>query len=136
MLRREAALQNKVGKLAIKLYDKVFEQYLFALETSADGTLLYNQQNISLIQGLDRVYANFNTIDNIPLISDVFKDYEGITPLNESYFKNIAKKELRAETVIVNTAVNKALGLKAGVPVKNGFADKFMFHYLGAKNEK
>lgn len=126
MLRREAALQNKVGKLAIKLYDKIFNQYLFALESSPEGALLYNQKNVSLIQGLDRIYANFNTVDNIPLISTVFKDYEGITPLNESYFKNIAKRELRAETAVVNTTVNKALGLNGGVPIKNGFADKFI----------
>lgn len=126
MLRREAALINKVNSLSVKLYDKVFEQYLIFLEKSPEGALLYNKNNISLIQGLDRVYANFNTVDNIPLISTVFKDYEGITPLNENYFKNMAKKELRAETNVVTAVVQKKLGLNGGVPIKNGFADKFI----------
>lgn len=125
LLRREQALINKVDSLAIKLYDKIFEQYLFALETS-NGKIIYNKNNISMVQGLDRVYAAFNTVDNIPLISTVFKDFAAIIPLNERYFNNIAKRELRAETEVVTAVVQKKLGLNGGVPVKNGFADKFI----------
>ena len=125
MLRREVLLEKKVSSLAVKLYDKIFEQYLINLDRVGDK-LVYNKKNISLIQGLDKVYNQFNKADNIPLISATLKDYEGLTPLNESYFKNIAKKELRAETVVVNKAVNKALGLNGGVPIKNGFTDKFI----------
>jgi len=125
MLRREEALINKVNSLSIKLYDKIFEQYLFQLETS-NGGIVYNQRNISMVQGLDRVYSNFNTLDNIPLISSTLKDYEGLTPLNENYFNNIAKRELRAETQVIKAVVQKKLGLNGGIPVKGGFTDKFI----------
>lgn len=125
LLRREAALENKVSRLGIKLYDKVFEQYLIALQQQ-DGNLVYSQVNLNLIQGLDRVYALFNQVDNIPIIAGFFKDLNGITPLNEKYFKNIQKSGVRAESEVVTAVVQKKLGISGGQPVAGGFADKFI----------
>jgi hypothetical protein len=125
LLRREAALENKVSRLGIKLYDKVFERYLIALQQQ-DGKLIYSQVNLNLIQGLDRVYALFNQVDNLPVIDGFFKDLNGITPLNEKYFKNIQKSGVRAEAEVVTSVVQKKLGLQGGQPVAGGFADKFI----------
>lgn len=126
LLRREAALENKVSKLGIKLYDKIFEQYLIALEQTPAGTLKYTQTNLNLIQGLDRVYSLFNQVDNIPVINGFFTDLNGITPLNVKYFNNIQKSGVRAEAVVVDAVVQKKLGIAGGQPVKGGFADKFI----------
>ncbi len=126
LLRREAALENKVSRLAVKLYDKIFEQYLIALEQTPAGTLKYTQTNLNLIQGLDRVYSLFNQVDNIPVINGFFTDLNGITPLNVKYFNNIQKSGVRAEAVVVDAVVQKRLGIAGGQPVKGGFADKFI----------
>mgnify|MGYP003493586912 CR=1 FL=1 len=126
LLRREAALENKVSKLGIKLYDKIFEQYLIALEQTPAGTLKYTQTNLNLIQGLDRVYSLFNQVDNIPVINGFLGDLSGITPLNVKYFNNIQKSGVRAEAAVVDAVVQKRLGIAGGQPVKGGFADKFI----------
>ena len=125
LLRREALLQKRVSSLSIKLYDKIFEQYLIGLEQS-NGKLVYNKKNLNLIQGLDKVYASFNKTDNLPVVNGFFGDLNGITPLNTAYFKNIAKTGLRAESEVVTAVVQNKLGLKNGKPVANGFADKFI----------
>lgn len=126
LLRREQALINKVSRLSIKLYDKIFEQYLIALEQTPAGTLVYSQTNLNLIQGLDRVYSLFNQVDNIPIIQGFIGDLNGINPLNEKYFKAVVKAPVRSEATTVNAVVQKRLGIAGGEPVKGGFADKFI----------
>lgn len=133
LLKREAALQKNVSSLSIKLYDKIFEQYLIGLEQS-DGRLVYNKKNLNMIQGLDKIFDRFNKSDNVPVILTWAKDLQGITPLNTNYFENMSKTGLRAESSIVNKVVNKSLGLTDnglptgiyGSPKKAGFADKFI----------
>ena len=125
LIRREILLEKKVSSLSVKLYDKVFEQYLIALEQK-DGKLVYNKANLNKIQGLDAIYNKFNKSDNIPVINGFFSDLNGITPLNVKYFNNIQKSGVRAEAVVVDAVVQKRLGIAGGQPVKGGFADKFI----------
>lgn len=125
LIRREILLEKKVSSLSVKLYDKVFEQYLIALEQK-DGKLVYNKKNLNMIQGLDKIYTQFNKSDNIPVINGFFSDLNGITPLNVKYFNNIQKAGVRSEAVVVDAVVQKRLGIAGGQPVKGGFADKFI----------
>jgi hypothetical protein len=124
--KREELLKRKVNSLGLKLYDKVFEQYLVALEKTPDGKLLYTQQNLNLIQGLDSVYNVFNQTENITVIKQFFDDLNGVHNQNVKYFNNINKEGVRANSEAIKANVDKQLGIKNGVVVKDGFADKFI----------
>lgn len=124
--QREELLQSKVSKLSVKLYDNVYENYLSALETS-DGKLVYSDRNISMVQGLDRVYENFVISENIPVIKSFVVDLQKIVPLNERYFRNIEEKGISATAEQATKVVNKRLGVTAkGEVIPKGFVDKFI----------
>lgn len=124
--KREQLLINKVDSLAITLFDKVYNNYLSRLEQT-DGQLTYNDKNINLVKGLDKIFADFSKSNNIPVVRGFVEDLRGITPLNEQYFANIRKDGIKAVTSRVSGVVDNRLGIDAeGKPVKNGFTDKFI----------
>src|SRR6185436_3628237 len=126
LAKREALLQKKVSSLSVTLFDKVFNNYLSALEKS-DGVIVKNNKNISLVQGLDSIYKNFNVNDNIPVIRSFVGDLKGIIPLNERYFKNIAQMNVSTTTDRATAVTNKSLGLTPeGGIIQGGFVDKFI----------
>lgn len=124
--KREKLLQSKVDSLAIKLFDKVFNEYLSQLEQS-DGKISNNDKNIQRANGLNQIYKSFIKQDNIPVVKVFIKDLQGITSLNEVYFKTISDKPTSEPTKRAITEVNKMLGINSkGGLVENGFADKFI----------
>lgn len=126
LAKREELLKGKVNTLSVKLFDKVFDGYLSALEQS-DGKLVLNERNINMVKGLDSIYKVFRDQDNIPLIQSMVSDLLKIVPLNERYFKNIAQRNINTTTERAVAVTNRSLGIdKTGAPVKNGFVDKFI----------
>lgn len=124
--KRERLLAKKVDSISIKLYDRVVNDYLSALQTQ-NGVLIFNDTNLNLIQGVDNIYRVFLQTDNIPTIKGFVKDIQKIVPLNERYFKNIAQYNLNATKEVATEAVNKRLGVtSSGELVKGGFAEKFI----------
>lgn len=124
--KREQLLISKVDTLSVRLFDMVFEKYLKKLD-QADGKLVYNDKNINLVKGLQKIYNTFLLDYNIPVIKGFVTDLQGITPLNEQYFKGLRKDGIKAVTKRVAGVVDKRLGVDAnGKPVKNGFVDKFI----------
>lgn len=124
--RREYLLIKKVDGLAVKLFDKVFTNYLKNLE-KVDGRLVYNDKNISLINGLTQIYNQFVISYNIPTISGFIDDLHGITPLNARYFEVLTQNSVKEVTKRVTATVNKRLGIdEKGRPKQGGFADKFI----------
>lgn len=124
--KREQLLIKRVDALAIKLFDKVFNNYLVALE-QADGKLVYNERNLNLTRGLDAIYQQFTNTDNIPVVKGFIKDLQGITPLNERYFKRLTDKDVRDTVIKVQATVNRRIGVDPGGQLKpGGFADKFI----------
>ena len=55
LAKREAILKKKVNSLQGKLFEKVFDQYLLALEQS-DGKLVSSNRNVDMTKGLDRIF--------------------------------------------------------------------------------
>src|SRR3990167_5793224 len=104
--QREELLKKRVGVLQRKLYDMVFEKYLVVLEQS-DGKILHNNQNINIVQGLDNIYKLFRYTFNAPIVNKFIEDMNGINTNNEKYFKNIAKKDIRATTEKAQAAMNR-----------------------------
>jgi hypothetical protein len=96
--RREQLLKKRVDALAVKLFDKVFEQYLIALE-QADGRLVNNERNINIARGIDAIYKAFNSQENISVIKGFVGDLQAITPLNTRYFKRLTDKDLRDSVI-------------------------------------
>lgn len=126
LAERERILQGKVNALSIKLFDRVFDSYLSALEQS-DGKLVLNERNVNMVKGLDAVFKAFRLNDNIPVIKGFIKDLQGIVPLNERYFQNIAQRNVNTTAQKAILVVNKRLGIDAaGDVVKDGFTDKFI----------
>lgn len=124
--KRERLLAKKVDAISIKLYDRVVNDYLSALQTQ-NGVLLFNDTNLNLIQGIDNIYRVFLQADNIPTVKGFVKDIQKIIPLNERYFRNIAEYNLNATREVATEAVNKRLGVtSSGELVEGGFADKFI----------
>ena len=124
--KREDLLHKKVNALGLKLWDKVFESYLKVLEQE-NGKIVASEANINLINGLDSVYRNFILFDNIPVVKSFVQGVQGVVPLNEKYFKNIAQREISVTTEHAEAAVNRSLGVdNNGVIKQNGFTDKFL----------
>lgn len=124
--KREKLLQQKVDVLAIKLFDKVFNEYLSQLEQN-NGRLVYNNKNISAIVGLNKIFRQFILQDNIPVVRGFINDLKGITPLNETYFKTITNKQTAESAKKAAEEINKLLGVNSkGQIVKDGFTDKFI----------
>lgn len=126
LAQREALLISKVDDLAVKLYEKIFTEYLAQLEQKA-GRLIMNGKNISMVKGLDAIYKNFMSTYNIPVVKGFLADVKGIIPLNEQYFATISPRPTIQATKKAIEVVNKGLGLtERGVPIKDGFTDKFI----------
>lgn len=126
LAKRERLLAKKVDVLSIKLYDMVVNDYLTALQTE-NGTLLFNDSNLNLIQGVDRIYKVFNDTENIPVIKKFVVDIQKVVPLNERYFKNIAQRDISKTKEVATEAVNKRLGVNSsGEVIQGGFAQKFI----------
>ena len=122
---REDLLKKKVNKLEVKLFDKVFEHYLKSLKTD-QGKIVDDVSNRQMVNGLNKIYALFQKIDNAPIIGEWLKDMNSIKDLNVRYFENISKEGVKASKNVVDEAINKRLGLTdEGKIVKDGFADKF-----------
>ena len=126
LIQREALLQAKVDELGITLFDKIFNKYLISLEQKS-GRLVMNGKNISIVKGLDAIYLNFRNTYNMPVVKGMINDLSGIIPLNEKYFGTITAKPTISAAKRALNIVNKGLGLTdKGVPIKNGFIDKFI----------
>lgn len=126
LAQREALLIAKVDVLAVKLYDKIFTEYLSQLEQNA-GKLVMNSKNVNMVKGLDAIYTNFMAKYNVPVVKGFIADVKGIVPLNEQYFSTISTKPTIAGAKKAIKVVNKGLGLtESGVPIKDGFTDKFI----------
>lgn len=126
LAKREAILKKKVNSLQGKLFEKVFDQYLLALEQS-DGKLVSSNRNVDMTKGLDRIYKLFQQQDNVPVVQNFITDMNGIHDLNVKYFENISKEGVRASKDKVKAAMNKQLGLEENGNVKQGgFTDKFL----------
>lgn len=126
LAQREALLIAKVDSLAVKMYDKIFTEYLSQLEQEA-GKLVMNNKNVSIVKGLDAIYTNFMSKYNVPIVKGFIQDVNGIVPLNEQYFSTISTKPTIAGAKKAIKVVNKGLGLtERGVPIKDGFTDKFI----------
>lgn len=123
--RREQLLIKKVDNLALTLFEKIFNDYLAALEQS-DGKLVNNGKNIDLVKGLDAIYKDFVLNFNIPVVKNFLKDLQGITPLNERYFSNLVSRDIRGSVIKVESVVNKRIGFVDGKLKPGGFADKFI----------
>lgn len=124
--KREKLLINKVDALAVKLFDKVFNEYLSQLEQE-DGNIKNTKKNANYVAGLDKVYKQFNLKENVPVVRDFIKDLQGIAPLNEKYFNTVTDKPTEEATELATKEVNRQLGINdKGALVPNGFADKFI----------
>lgn len=126
LARREELLIKKVDALSVKLFEKVFNEYLIALEQN-NGQLVRNDRNLDLIKGLDSIYQAFQRQNNIPVVKEFITNLQGIAPLNERYFSSITGRDVRTSLIKVQAVVNKRLGVDgAGNLKEGGFADKFI----------
>lgn len=126
LIKREEILKGKVSSLQAVLFEKVYNQYLSALEQE-DGKLINSLSNRNLIAGLDKIYKQFNISNNVPVVKSFIKDLNGIHDLNISYFDIISKEKTKVSAPIVKASIDNKLGLKPDGSVKpNGFTDKFI----------
>jgi hypothetical protein len=124
--KREQLLIKKVDRIAIILFEKVFDNYLVKLEME-DGKLLASDKNFNIVKGLDEIYNSFVRSDNIPVIKSFIQDLQGINPINERYFSNIRRDGIKATSERVAKIVDKSLGINGeGGIIKDGYADKFI----------
>jgi len=124
--KRESILKGKVNSLQAKLFDKVFNRYLLALEQN-NGIIATSERNKNLSAGLERIYKEFQRVDNAPVVESFIKDLGGIYDLNIEYFNTIDKEKTKQNSVAVKAIVNKQLGIKENGEIKKGgFTDKFL----------
>jgi len=126
LLKRESILKGKVNSLQAKLFEKVFDRYLLALEQS-NGKLVTGIRNENLTAGLDKIYKEFLRTDNSKVANTFLKDLNGIHDLNIEYFSTINQEEARAKAPVIKKVVDRKLGLtETGEVKKGGFTDKFL----------
>jgi len=126
LMKREELLRSKVNAMQVKLFDRVFDRYLLALQDK-DGKLLNSIENRNIIAGLDKVYNQFNKDINIPIVKTFIGNLNEVHDLNASYFKTIDKNAAQAKTPEVKAIMDAQLGIKAdGSIKKGGFTDKFI----------
>ena len=127
LAKREELLQNKVDRLGLILFDKINEKFLNSLEVGPKGEVLNNANNIRAIAQIDSIYNSFNKGYNIPVIKSFIDDMPGIGMLNESYFNEVFEAPTAVSRYRAETIVNEQLGItRKGVPIKDGFTDKFI----------
>lgn len=126
LAKREELLSKKVDALSVKLFDRVYDSYLVTL-LHEGGKIVATDQNYNLVKGLDAIYRQFTLQDNVPVVKSFVEDLQGITPLNERYFKSLTHKDVKATAQRVAQVVDKRLGLEPnGQPRPGGFVDKFI----------
>ena len=126
LAKREELLKGKVSTLQSVLFEKVYNQYLNALQQE-DGKLVNSLQNRNLIAGLDKIYKQFQINDNLPVVKSFVKDLNGIHDLNISYFDIISKEKTKASAPIIKQSIDNKLGINADGSIKpKGFTDKFI----------
>lgn len=122
--KREELLKKRVDGLSVKLFDKIFDEYLINLEQQ-DGKLLSSDKNTDIVKGLDTIFNKFMRNENIPVVKSFIKDLQGITPLNERYFANIRAEGIKQVSARVSKEVDKSLGVtEDGGIKKGGYTDK------------
>lgn len=123
---RQDLLHAKVDQLGVTLFDKIFDKYLSALEIEG-GSLLASKSNLELINGLEKIYKNFNLQYNVPVVKQWIADVQGLTEINTTYFNGVQSKPTITAAKKAISVVNDGLGITdKGIPVKNGFVDKFI----------
>jgi hypothetical protein len=129
LAKREELLVKKVNGLSVKLFDKVYNNYLTALEQSG-GRLVLSDRNVSMVRGLDSIFAQFNREDNIPVIKYFVNDLKSITPITERYFETLTGNSAAQTSARVAQVIDRRLGLDAaGEVVAGGFTDKIIKSY-------
>lgn len=127
LANREKLLQGKVDALGLKLFDQINEAFLKNLEVSEDGKILNNGKNIRATSAIDEIYRNFNKNFNTPVVKSFLNDISGIGPLNEKYFNEVMNQPTTVSRYRAETVVNNELGIdRKGIPIKDGFTDKFI----------
>lgn len=127
LANRELLLQKKVDELGLTLFDKINEKFLNDLEKDPSGKVSNNKKNIASVAQIDSIYNEFNARYNIPIIKSFTNDLNGIGPLNEKYFNEVVSAPTKVSRYRAETVVNAQLGIdRKGVPIKDGFTDKFI----------
>lgn len=124
--QREQLLKNKVNKLSVSLYDKIVVEYLSKLK-QADGKIVHDSENISFVQGLNKIYDTFNRKENVPVIKSFIDDAAGLTDVNANYFEVVSDKPVSNAAKIARQQTYDSLGVNYnGGLVRGGFTEKFV----------
>lgn len=126
LLKRQELLMAQVDTLSVKLFDRIFERYLSELE-KANGKIVFNSANISMVAGLDKIYKTFREQDNAPVVKQFVVDMQSIPTINNEYFLGVQQKDTASALKLAKKATNTALGIDSrGKIIQDGFVDKFL----------
>lgn len=121
---RKTVLASNVSALQKKLYKRLFDRLIEALDTEA-GAVLKNSRNLSLVSEVDKIFKDFEG-DMQVLMKQVMADYNSVLGYNVKYFESFNNALFANVKKQVTIAMNARVGFASDGFTKDGFIDSFI----------
>lgn len=128
VLASEARFKTKIEGLQKTLLDLLFSEYVTKFDVK-DGVLLDNDNNVTLLAEIDKVFEKFNTNFQQSVLNGYAKDLLKITELNADYFSQGLGFATDVVTDIVKNKIN--LDDKLGFTAKGNLKRDGYLYRLG-----
>lgn len=121
---RKDVLASDVSFLQKKLYKKLFDKLIAALETE-QGSIINNNSNIALTSAIDKIFKDFET-ELSQLLQKVTGDYTKLIGYNQQYFSQFNIALFNSVKKNVTAAMQARAGFNSSGFEKDGFIDLFI----------
>lgn len=121
---RKDVLASDVSALQKKLYTKLFDKLIAALETE-QGRLVNSNKNINVASVVDKVFKDFE-IDLSKTMQGVTGDYTKLIGFNTQYFQELNTALFSSVKQDVTNAMQARAGFNSKGFEKDGFIDSFI----------
>lgn len=121
---RKDVLASDVSALQKKLYIKLFDKLIAALDTEK-GNVINSDKNINLSSAVDKIFKDFEN-DLTALMQKVTGDYTRLIGFNQQYFASFNTALFSSVKKNVTDAMQARAGFNSKGFEKDGFIDSFI----------
>lgn len=124
IIERKKLLESNVSSLQRKLYQRLFDKMIDALETE-EGRILNNERNIANTSAIDKIFKDFER-DLAVVMKMVATDYASILKQNQNYYSQFNIALFASVKSNVEDAMKARAGFTSKGFEKDGFLDSFI----------
>ena len=121
---RKKLLESSVSSLQRKLYQRLFDKMIDALETE-EGKILNSEKNLANVSAIDKIFKDFER-DLAMVMKMVATDYASIIKQNQQYYSQFNIALFNSVKVNVEDAMRARAGFTSKGFEKDGFIDSFI----------